>query len=365
MLIPSIIESTTIRILLLGKSGNGKSSLANTIFGETAFKVKNFNDLKTFVSEAKIKCINGRSITLIDTPGFFDQGRSEDEVKPELMRCITECAPGPHVFLIVFKVERYTEQEQAVTNEILQYFSDDALKYAVVVFTHGDQLPEGMKIEQYVSQSEGLRGLVKKCGDRCHVFDCKYWKNTEQEDNYRSNQFQVAELLVTIDKMLMKNTGEFYTNAVLSEVEREIQEEAQRIRLSSKTTSEEEIRELAKINILKKQMKGATLWIKGSVVAVTGLFAAVSAWVISSRVGQTSTVVALPNQEILDQGFREIAESVVKAEEAIVPLIVKAGEEVGQTTVSVTDVAETGAWVIFEALTALYERTYDPYNLFV
>ncbi|KAK5618913.1 hypothetical protein CRENBAI_008485 [Crenichthys baileyi] len=226
--------STTFRIVLLGKSGNGKSSLANTICGETIFKVKKMNDTDSFVSEAKTKYVNDKYLTLIDTPGLFDSVRSEKEVKSEMERCFTECAPGPHVLLIVLKVEKYTEQEKAVVTKICQNFSDHALDYAAVIFTHGDQLPEGMKIEEYVNQSDSLGELVEKCGGRCHVFDNRYWKNNQVE-NYRSNKFQVLELLNTIDKMLMKNTGRYYTNTWLNEVEREIQKEAQLIKLSSKT----------------------------------------------------------------------------------------------------------------------------------
>ncbi|KAG8006022.1 GTPase IMAP family member 7, partial [Nibea albiflora] len=238
------------RIVLLGKTGVGKSSLANNIFGEKVFKVDHTVSSGTIKCEAKTKSVHGRSITLIDCPGFFDTRRSEDEMKPEIVRCITECAPGPHAFLIVFKVERFTEQEQAVVNRINEYFSEEAFRYATVVFTHGDQLPEGQTIEDFVHQNKEenkpLSDLVKNCGGRCHVIDNKYWNQKPKED-YRSNQFQVEELLKTIEKMVMENKGRCYTNEMLQAVEEEIKQEQEKIRhqKSSGNMSEEEIRETA------------------------------------------------------------------------------------------------------------------------
>uniref|UniRef100_A0A3B4T6S1 AIG1-type G domain-containing protein n=1 Tax=Seriola dumerili TaxID=41447 RepID=A0A3B4T6S1_SERDU len=206
-------------IVIVGKSGAGKSSLANTIFGDQVFQTDNSPKSGTTKCKAVTKSVNGRRITLIDTPGLFDTNKSEEELKPEIVRCITECAPGPHAFLIVFKVDRFTEQEQDVINRISQYFSEAVLKYAVILFTHGDQLDEGKKIEDFVSQSEDLSDLVKKCGNRCHVIDNKYWKKTEQ-DEYRSNKFQVAELLNTFDKIVKENNGGCYTNEMLNEAKK-------------------------------------------------------------------------------------------------------------------------------------------------
>ena len=206
--------SNTMRIVMLGKTGAGRSSLANTIFGEELFKISHTLNSETRQCRAETRSINGRSITLIDTPGLFDTDRSEEEMKPEIVSCITECAPGPHAFLIVLKVDVFTDQEQVGMKKIQKYFSDDVFKYATVVFTHGDQLPEGETIKDFVCKNKILSDLVKKCGGRCHVIDNKYWKNTPKHE-YRSNQFQVEELLKTIDKIGKENNGSYYSTEML------------------------------------------------------------------------------------------------------------------------------------------------------
>uniref|UniRef100_A0A667X8Q3 AIG1-type G domain-containing protein n=1 Tax=Myripristis murdjan TaxID=586833 RepID=A0A667X8Q3_9TELE len=254
----------TRRVVLLGKTGTGKSSLANTIFGDTVFKTSGSPKSQTRICKAESRSVNGRSITLIDTPGFFDTEKTEEQQKKEMLKCVLECAPGPHAFLIVLKVERYTDQEEAVVRQISQYFSAEAFRYAAVVFTHGDQLDEGEKIHNFVNQSKGLRDLVEKCGGRCHVIDNRYCNNNQQ-DPFRSNKFQVAQLLCTIDKIIKDNNGGCYSSELLDAAEREIQQEEERIRQSSRNMSEREIREKAKIGAFKR------FWIRFAGVT-TGAF---------------------------------------------------------------------------------------------
>ncbi|XP_034412933.1 GTPase IMAP family member 7-like isoform X3 [Cyclopterus lumpus] len=229
--------SNSTRIAVLGKTGVGKSSLANTIFGEQRFKIGHTVNSETIECQAETAPVNGGNITLIETPGF-----SEEELKSEIVRCITECAPGPHAFLIVLKVERFTEQEQAVVTKIDQYFSEEVFQYATVVFTHGDQLPEGQTIKEFIRNEKLVCDLVTKCGGRCHVVDNKYWKNNQQ-DEYRNNQVQVKELLQTIDKMVEENEGRCYTNEMLQAVEERIRQEEKLIKQTAGNMSAIEIRE--------------------------------------------------------------------------------------------------------------------------
>nr|XP_040036875.1 GTPase IMAP family member 7-like [Gasterosteus aculeatus aculeatus] len=276
-----------MRIVILGKTGVGKSSLANTILGEDVFQI-GFNGVSaTSECQSETRRVDGRDVTLIDTLGVFDTGRSEEELKPAIVKCITECSPGPHAFIIVFKVEAFTDQEQDVINKINQFFSEEAFKYATVLFTRGDQLKEGQTIEEYFHNNHLVSDLIKKCGGRCHVIDNKYWKNNQPYE-YRCNQFQVKQLMKTIDHMIEENKGSCFTNEMLQAAEALIQEEEEKIRQSSGNMTEREIRYEAKRRVNKRlliQLAGVTTGallgaLFGVVVVVGGPAAGIAAGVV-------------------------------------------------------------------------------------
>ncbi len=189
----AVVPLSELRIVLLGWIVSGKSSTANTIFNHDIFPIG-----RTQKCTSHTGVVNGRSIILLDTPGWLKYFSSK--VNPEYAQAAigqSRHMQFPHAMILVIPIDTSFKTElKRIITEYMVTLGEDVWKHTIVLFTWGDRFPD-VSIEQHIeSEGEALQWLIQKCRNRYHVFD----------NSNKKNRDQVTELFQKIDEMVAENS---------------------------------------------------------------------------------------------------------------------------------------------------------------
>lgn len=164
----------SIVVASIGRTGDGKSSLLNTILKKEAFKhgVSKRKMSTTVKTESNKGFWRGNEkkeiITCIDTPGILDEEHVTTVINSHLSEnlelFLLKVSKDVNCFLIVFNIFdiHFGEQTQGMLGILKAILGDQFLKHSILVFTHCDDEKETWKEKKNYVENEFKKKFLEK-----------------------------------------------------------------------------------------------------------------------------------------------------------------------------------------------------------
>ncbi|KAM9424073.1 uncharacterized protein KZ484_002663 [Pholidichthys leucotaenia] len=166
------LRPMTLRLILLGPAGGGRTSLAHTLLGNS--ETEPIGHLTECTKQTAV--IDNSFLTVIDTPDLLGTSLGNSMRAMEALRPLQLASPGPHAFLLVTQApgsSKGLNQDASETIQtMLELYGEGVMQYIIPVVTHADCLGQKRTLDQLLDVDAGrLRTVMSLCGQRPELVD--------------------------------------------------------------------------------------------------------------------------------------------------------------------------------------------------